>query len=183
MTPEFAAPEQVRGTPISTATDVYSLGVLLYLLLTGERPYDVRGKSPAEIERIVCADDPAEAVDAGAPPTLQRAAARRSRSDRDDGAAEAGRSGATSRQRRSRRTCSASGKGARFSRDQTARAIAWGSSLRRNRTAVAFAAATGSCSRRGDGVLGRADAGGADTTSGGDRARATRDGDVASFRA
>ena len=53
MTPEFAAPEQIRGTAISTATDVYSLGVLLYLLLTGERPYDVRGKSPAEIERIV----------------------------------------------------------------------------------------------------------------------------------
>jgi serine/threonine-protein kinase len=58
MTPEFAAPEQIRGTPVSTATDVYSLGVLLYLLLTGERPYDVRGKSPAEIERIVCVDTP-----------------------------------------------------------------------------------------------------------------------------
>jgi serine/threonine-protein kinase len=58
MTPEFAAPEQVRGTSISTATDVYSLGVLLYMLLTGKRPYDVRGKSPAEIERIVCTDIP-----------------------------------------------------------------------------------------------------------------------------
>jgi eukaryotic-like serine/threonine-protein kinase len=58
MTPEFAAPEQIRGTPVSTATDVYSLGVLLYLLLTGERPYDVRGKSPAEFERIVCIEDP-----------------------------------------------------------------------------------------------------------------------------
>jgi serine/threonine-protein kinase len=58
MTPEFAAPEQVRGTSISTATDVYSLGVLLYMLLTGERPYDVRGKSPAEVERIVCTEVP-----------------------------------------------------------------------------------------------------------------------------
>lgn len=58
LTPEFAAPEQIRGDPVSTATDAYSLGVLLYLLLTGERPYDVRGKSPAEIERIVCLDDP-----------------------------------------------------------------------------------------------------------------------------
>jgi len=58
LTPEFAAPEQILGTPISTATDVYSLGVLLYRLLTGERPYDVRGKTPAEVERIVCVDMP-----------------------------------------------------------------------------------------------------------------------------
>ena len=58
MTPEFAAPEQVRGAPVGTTTDVYSLGVLLYLLLTGGRPYDLRGKSPAEIERIVCVDVP-----------------------------------------------------------------------------------------------------------------------------
>ena len=58
MTPEFAAPEQIRGAPVSTATDVYSLGVLLYLLLAGERPYEVRGRSPAEVERIVCEDVP-----------------------------------------------------------------------------------------------------------------------------
>jgi serine/threonine-protein kinase len=58
MTPEFAAPEQVRGAAVSTATDVYSLGVLLYLLLTGERPYEVRGRSPADIERIVCEAEP-----------------------------------------------------------------------------------------------------------------------------
>ncbi len=58
MTPEFAAPEQIRGAPVSTATDVYSLGVLLYLLLTGGRPYDLRGRSPAEVERIVCVDPP-----------------------------------------------------------------------------------------------------------------------------
>ena len=58
MTPEFAAPEQIRGAPVSTATDVYSLGVLLYLLLTGGRPYDLRGRSPAEVERIVCVDLP-----------------------------------------------------------------------------------------------------------------------------
>jgi serine/threonine-protein kinase len=58
MTPEFAAPEQIRGEPVSTATDVYSLGVLLYLLVTGERVYDIRGKSPAEVERIVCDEVP-----------------------------------------------------------------------------------------------------------------------------
>jgi serine/threonine-protein kinase len=71
MTPEFAAPEQVRGMPISTATDVYSLGVLLYLLLTGERPYDLRGKSPAEIERIVCEDVPPK-PSSKAPPAARR---------------------------------------------------------------------------------------------------------------
>ena len=58
MTPEFAAPEQILGEPVSTATDVYSLGVLLYLLLSGQRPYDVRGKTPAELQRIVCEEMP-----------------------------------------------------------------------------------------------------------------------------
>ena len=58
MTPEFAAPEQVLRRPVTTATDVYSLGVLLYALVTGERPYDVRGKTPGELERIVCEEMP-----------------------------------------------------------------------------------------------------------------------------
>jgi hypothetical protein len=58
MTPEFAAPEQVRGEPVSTSTDVYALGVLLYVLLTGVRPYEVRGKSPAETERIISDTEP-----------------------------------------------------------------------------------------------------------------------------
>jgi serine/threonine-protein kinase len=54
MTPDVAAPEQVRGEPVCTSTDVYALGVLLYQLLTGTRPYDVRGKSLREVEQIVC---------------------------------------------------------------------------------------------------------------------------------
>ena len=71
MTPEFAAPEQILGRPISTATDVYSLGVLLYVLLTGERPYDVRGRTPAEVERIVCEHVPPK-PSSKAPAALQR---------------------------------------------------------------------------------------------------------------
>jgi serine/threonine-protein kinase len=58
LTPEYAAPEQERGEPGSTATDTYAVGVLLYRLLTGQRPYEVRGRTPAEVERIVCQVEP-----------------------------------------------------------------------------------------------------------------------------
>ena len=58
MTPDFASPEQVRGDKITTASDVYSLGVILYLLLTGKRPYRLKSSSPQEMIKAVCETDP-----------------------------------------------------------------------------------------------------------------------------
>ena len=58
MTPEYASPEQIRGEPITTASDVYSLGVVLYQLLTGRSPYPREMYSPHEIARAVCETDP-----------------------------------------------------------------------------------------------------------------------------
>jgi serine/threonine protein kinase len=59
MTPEYASPEQVRGDPVTSATDIYSLGVLLYEILTGDLPYQVAESSWREIERLVCESEPA----------------------------------------------------------------------------------------------------------------------------
>jgi serine/threonine-protein kinase len=58
MTPEYASPEQARGGLITTASDVYSLGVVLYELLTGQRPYRLTGRTPHEILQAVCEQDP-----------------------------------------------------------------------------------------------------------------------------
>ena len=58
MTPEYASPEQVRGEPMTTASDVYSLGVVLYGLLTGQRPYPGTSRVPHEIAQAVCDAQP-----------------------------------------------------------------------------------------------------------------------------
>ena len=60
MTPEYAAPEQVKGDVITTSTDVYALGILLYELLTGRRPYQIKKNVYAELERIICREAPAK---------------------------------------------------------------------------------------------------------------------------
>ncbi len=58
MTPEYASPEQVRGEAITTSSDIYSLGVLLFELLTGELPYPIETGSLQEIVRSVCEVEP-----------------------------------------------------------------------------------------------------------------------------
>jgi tetratricopeptide (TPR) repeat protein len=58
MTLAYASPEQIRGEPITTATDVYALGVILYELLTSHRPYRLKTTSPHELPRAIIEDEP-----------------------------------------------------------------------------------------------------------------------------
>ena len=58
MTPEYASPEQIRNENITTATDIYSLGLILYKLLTGEKAYEIKNYSPLELEKIICHTEP-----------------------------------------------------------------------------------------------------------------------------
>ena len=58
MTPEYASPEQIKGDKITTSSDIYSLGVLLYELLTGQRPYRLKTTSADEIARAITEQEP-----------------------------------------------------------------------------------------------------------------------------
>ena len=58
MTPEYASPEQIRGDAVTTASDVYELGVLLYELLARQRPFRLAGKSPLELAAMICDQQP-----------------------------------------------------------------------------------------------------------------------------
>jgi tetratricopeptide (TPR) repeat protein len=58
LTPEYASPEQIAGKPVSTASDIYSLGVLLFELLTGERPYRLKRVTRAALEEAVLTEEP-----------------------------------------------------------------------------------------------------------------------------
>lgn len=64
LTPEYASPEQVRGDGITTASDIYSLGVILYELLTGKLPYSFKTRSANEMYRLICEEEPVSIDDA-----------------------------------------------------------------------------------------------------------------------
>ncbi|MEM7349777.1 MAG: serine/threonine-protein kinase [Acidobacteriota bacterium] len=83
LTPSYASPEQIRGKLVTTVSDVYSLGVLLYELLTGRLPYEMHGRSAHEIERLLTETEPpkpsqvvAQSTTSGRPSESEKPAAK-----------------------------------------------------------------------------------------------------------
>ncbi|CAN5134273.1 hypothetical protein BH09PSE6_BH09PSE6_04760 [soil metagenome] len=72
LTLDYASPEQIRGEPLGVGSDVYSLAVVTYELLTGKRPYRLKRGSAAELEEAIANVDPQRASDAAADPTVGR---------------------------------------------------------------------------------------------------------------
>ncbi len=83
LTPQYAAPEQITADAVTTATDVYALGVLLYELICGERPYRIERGSAAELERQILETDPAPPSSRVRAPHLDLRLARALRGDLD----------------------------------------------------------------------------------------------------
>ena len=79
LTPAYSSPEQISLQPVTTATDVYSLGAVMYELLTGRRLFDLEGRSPGEIENIIREQEPVRPSEAAG----DAARARRLRGDLD----------------------------------------------------------------------------------------------------
>ena len=75
LTPDYASPEQIAGQPVTTASDIYSLGVLLFELLTGERPYTAAGLTRSQLEQVILSRAPRSPSEALRESTVAQATA------------------------------------------------------------------------------------------------------------